>query len=1345
MDFYQIKERSTKNGVVEIYPDFKVCRSKDLMVRGRSFYAIWDEAKGLWSTDEYDVQRLVDADLMAHRETTITKTDGMVQVKLMSDFSSKSWAEFRNYMSHISDNAHQLDTMLTFSNTDVKKKDYVSKRLSYPLEGGKYDAFDELIGTLYDPEERAKLEWSIGAIVSGDAKDIQKFIVLYGEAGAGKSTILNIIQKLFDGYYTSFEAKALTASGNAFATEVFKGNPLVAIQHDGDLSKIEDNTKLNSIVSHEEMTMNEKYKPSYTSRVNCFLFMGTNKPVKITDSKSGIIRRLIDVKPSGRKLTPKRYQTIMSQIDFELGAIASHCLELYRDMGKNYYSAYRPIDMMLQTDVFYNFVECNYDVFKEQDGITLSQAYELYKIYCDESLIEYKAPRHKFREELKSYFTNFSDIARINGTQIRSYYSGFISSKYTPIQAPKEEHQLSLVMDSTTSIFDEYCSDCLAQYANQKDTPNIKWVNVKTTLSDLDSNKTHYVKVPENHIIVDFDLKDENGEKSYEKCMEAASLWPPTYSEVSKGGSGIHLHYIYDGDVNKLSRVYSEGIEIKVFTGKSSLRRKLTKCNNIPIITINSGLPLKGETMINFEAVKSEKGLRDLVKRNLNKEIHPGTKSSIDFIQKILEDAHNSGLVYDLTDMRPSVLAFANNSSHQSEYCVKLVVQMKFKSEAEAEEKGIQTDYKKDELVFFDVEVFPNLFVIVWKMEGKDPVKMINPSPTDIEPLLNFKLVGFNCRRYDNHIIYAAYIGYNNEQLYKLSQRIINSSSNCMFREAYNISYTDVYDFASAGNKKSLKKFEIELGIHHQELGLKWEEPVPEELWTTVADYCINDVVATEAVFRHLSGDWVARKILAELSGLTPNDTTNQHSIKIIFGNNKKPQDSLVYTDLSEMFPGYKFEYGKSTYKGEEPGEGGYVHGEPGMYSNVAVLDIASMHPTTIEELNLFGPYTKIFNDIKYSRLAIKHKDLDKLKTLLDGRLIPFIEEAMNGNGVFTLGDLSNALKTVINSVYGLTSAKFDNPFKDPRNIDNIVAKRGALFMIDLKHEVQAKGFIVAHIKTDSIKIPNATPEIIQFVSDFGKKYGYTFEHEATYDRMCLVNDAVLIARYGWTPDGKHIGEWSATGTQFAQPYVYKTLFSRESIEFSDMREIKSVTSALYLDMNEGLPDVTKYEKELEAWNKKWTDKSGYIPGADPEKREDLENTIAIGHNYHFIGKVGAFCPIKPGKGGGVLLREKDGKYYSAGGCKGYRWLEYEVVDTLKKQEDIDKSYYKRLVDEAIDNISQYGDFEWFISDDTTTPTWVPCGNKALMTCDNCPDLFMEGDYIMCKKSSEFVPVQIPF
>jgi hypothetical protein len=469
-----------------------------------------------------------------------------------------------------------------------------------------------------------------------------------------------------------------------------------------------------------------------------------------------------------------------------------------------------------------------------------------------------------------------------------------------------------------------------------------------------------------------------------------------------------------------------------------------------------------------------------------------------------------------------------------------------------------------------------------------------------------------------------------------------------MFGEAYNISYTDVYDFSS--KKKSLKKFEIELGIHHQEVGLKWDEPVPEEMWDLVADYCVNDVVATEAVFNDRKQDFIARKIISELSGLTPNDTTQMHTAKIIFGDEKRPQDRFDYTDLSKMFPGYTFDNGKSEYRGEDPGEGGYVYAEPGMYKDVALLDVASMHPNSLIQLNAFGPYTKNFTQIVEARLAIKHKDYDKAKGMLNGILTPYLEHPENTDA------LAYALKIVINIVYGLTSAKFDNKFKDPRNIDNIVAKRGALFMIDLKHAVQEQGFKVAHIKTDSIKIPDANEHIIKFVMYFGKKYGYTFKHEATYDKMCLVNDAVYIAKY---KDGKHAGEWTATGAQFAQPYVYKTLFSKESIAFEDLCETKTVSTALYLDMNEGLPQDE--------------------------------------HQYHFVGKVGSFCPIKPGKGGGVLLREKDGKYYAAGGSKGYRWLEAEVVKTLGKEDDIDRSYYAALVDDAVANISKYGDFEWFV------------------------------------------------
>lgn len=1276
MDFFKIKTRSTKRGVIEVYPSFVVCRSNDIMIRAHSFYAIWDEDNRIWSTDEYDVCRIVDAELYSYADRLKEDTNSDVIVRSMSDFSSKSWVDFKNYLSRVSDNAHLLDSRLTFSNSKIKKKDYVSKRLTYPLEDGSIEAYDELMTTLYSPEERAKIEWAIGSIVAGDSRDIQKFVVLYGEAGTGKSTVLNIIQQLFAGYYTTFEAKALTSSSNAFSTEVFKSNPLVAIQHDGDLSKIEDNSKLNSIVSHEEMTLNEKYKPSYSARINCFLFMATNKPVKITDAKSGIIRRLIDISPTGNRVPSARYNELMCKIPFELGAIAKHCRDIFLSMGKNYYDSYRPYKMMFKTDVFFNFVEENFYIFNQQDGISLKQAYEMYKRYCDESLIDFKLPRYKFREEFKNYFSNFDERIRIDGEQVRSYFSGFLAEKFTEQKDIMEEY-LTLQLTSTESIFDKECSDCIAQYANEHDIPSRKWKDVTTTLSDLDTHKVHYVKVPLNHIVIDFDLKDENGEKSKELNLKAAGKWPTTYAEFSKGGAGVHLHYIFDGDVSTLSRVYSDGIEIKIFNGNSSLRRRLSKCNDKPIAHISSGLPLKEKKVVNTTSVKSEKALRELIKRNLHKDIHPATKPSIDFIHKILEDAYISGLSYDVSDMQTSVLAFAANSTNNARYCIDLVKTMKFKSKEEAVS---EETYSNDTLVFFDVEVFPNLFLVNWKYEGaEDCVRMINPTAKEIEKLLSFKLVGFNCRRYDNHILYARFIGYTNEELYKVSQKIISGDRTGFFGEAYKLSYADVYDFSS--KKQSLKKFEIELGIHHQELGLPWDEPVSEDKWSLVAEYCDNDVRATEAVFKARHEDFVARCILADLSGLTVNDTTQQHAAKIIFGNESKPQSQFVYTDLSTIFPGYTFENGKSSYRGEDPGEGGYVYAEPGMYGDVALLDVASMHPTSIEALNLFGPFTKNFSDIKSARIAIKNGDFDSAKSLLNGVLVPYLEDEN-----FDAKALSYALKIVINSVYGLTSAKFDNKFRDNRNVDNIVAKRGALFMIDLKHAVQEKGYTVAHIKTDSIKIPDATPEIINFVIDFGKKYGYIFEHEATYNKMCLVNNAVYVARYGFGP---HSGEWTATGAQFQTPYIFKKLFTHEPIKFEDLCETRTVTSALYLDMNEGMPD-------------------------------DF-------HDYKFVGKAGLFCPIIPGKGGGILLREKDGKYYSVTGTKGFRWLESEVVKVLGKENDIDLTYYNQLVDEAIDDISKFGDVEWFISDSPyiskiQVPWLMPCQQESIENCSECKE-----------------------
>lgn len=1314
LDFMTVSWRSTKGSKVEVYPKFVVKRSSDLMIRGGDFYAVWVEELGMWSTDEQDALRLIDREIDAYVEEHKGDWDAKPRVLHMWDADSGMVDKWHKYCQRqLRDNFHTLDEELVFSNTPTTKESYASKRLPYPLEPCETPSYDRLMSVLYSEGERAKIEWAIGSIVSGDSRHIQKFLVLYGSAGTGKSTVLNLIQDLFEGYYSVFDAKALGSSNNSFALEAFKSNPLVAIQHDGDLSRLEDNTRINSLVSHELMTVNEKFKSQYSSRFNCFLFMGTNKPVKITDAKSGLIRRLIDVSPSGDKLSPREYSEVVGRLKFELGGVASKCLAAYR-ADPDRYADYVPTTMLGASNDFYNFVLDSFHIFAREDGVTLKAAWEMYKAYCDEAKVGYPFSKRVFKEELRNYFREYSDrLALDDGQRVRSYYSGFRRDRFDALSdgggaGGGAEPTDWLELDEVPSAFDVECAGCPAQYAGEGEAPLKKWAAVRSVLSDLDTSRLHYVRVPENHIVIDFDLQGDDGEKSLGRNLEAASAWPPTYAEVSKSGRGLHLHYLYSGDPKRLSRVYADHVEVKVFSGKTSLRRRLTKCNGLPIATISSGLPLKGEKpMVNFNAVKDEKRLRLMIKRNLNKEFHDSTKCSVDFIGKLLSEAYENGTRYDVSDMRNAVVTFAASSSHQAEYCVKAVGRMPFKSADASEPQGGEDA----PIVFYDVEVFPNLFLVNWKVqgEGRKVVRMINPTPAEIEELMGHRLVGFNCRKYDNHILYARLMGYSNEQLYELSQRIVSNEKEAFFREAYNVSYTDVYDFCS--KKQSLKKWEIELGIHHQELGLPWDQPVPEEMWARVAEYCDNDVLATEAVFNARKADFLAREILADVAGMTVNDTTNSLTTRIIFGREKEPQ--LVYTDLAtgensrgEMsernaFPGYEFVYDqdarcyRNMYRGVDLGMGGYVYAEPGMYTDVALLDVASLHPHSIIAMDCFGDYTGNFKDLLDARIAVKHRDLDAAGKALGGKLAKYLVDDEE-----VLDTLAYALKIAINSVYGLTLASFKNPFRDIRNKNNIVALRGALFMKTLQDEVAARGFTVAHIKTDSIKIPNATPEIIGFCMEFAERYGYTFEHEATYSKMCLVNDAVYIAK---CKDGKHAGEWTATGTQFQVPYVFKTLFSKEPISFDDMCETKSVTTSLWLDANEGLPDVAERERvaflrRLDTTKYRYTKRDvelleGYADVSD----EELDALVAEGHDRVFVGRVGSFCPMKPGCGGGVLLRRgSDGKFSAVGGSKGWRWMESEEVRARGKEADVDRSYYDRLVDEAVEAISRHGDFEWF-------------------------------------------------
>ena len=1399
MDFLVMREVSkAKNGkYVKLEPTFNFGDSQDIIIKGGKVYAIYDESKKLWVTNDNYFPTILDRELKKiykEYEKELDRkaaNDSLSRTYLENDFrfdkfgnsSSGYLRNFNKFAKEIENVNSEIDvnTKVIFKNMEVEREDYCVNKLDYAIEEGSTESWDTLIDVLYEPIEKEKIEWLMGSIISGYSQVMQKFFMFYGAPGTGKSTVLDIFEDMFQGYCAPFNAKRLVSSSE-FALDSLSTNPLIAIQHDGNISRVEDNTLLNSVVSHETMMVNTKFKIPYRMKFRSVLILCSNSPVQITDSKSGIKRRLIDIWPTGDTVPKDLYNKLNKAIrKYERGAIAYKCLQTFNRLGENYYDKYESVVMSYKTDVFMNFVESCYDIFKQRDMTTLDEAWKLYKMYLDDSGDKVTFNKTQVRENLKDYFYEYYPEYQLdeNSDKVtRHVYMVFKKEQFKKLKNvntkkkkkdivdPENWLKFNCTPENNSSNLDIFLQDYKAQYATGDGIPGKRWDNVTTKLKDIDTTKLHYVQGPAMLITLDFDKKNENGEKDFKLNYELAKQFPKTYAELSKSGAGIHLEYIYTGNIDDLSRIFDEDVEIKIFTGNASLRRQLTKFNDLPIAKISEGLPLKekkGGQMLDKELVATEQGLRKTIVRCLRNEIHGHHKPNMDFMLKILTDAYKSGVKYDVTDMYNDILNYAMQSSNKTDYCLELLGKLPLKSDEPSETKD---EYNTDQIVFFDIEIWPNLLIFGYKFRGGVKHVLLNPKPKDIEPILQYKLIGFNNRRYDNHIVYAyVYGGYTIEQLFYLSQKIVKAKKgerdNGLFPSAYNLSYADIYDFCK--KKQSLKKWEIELGIPHKEMDTDWDKPLPEDKWQEAAEYNGNDLDATEKVFesKAVQVDFISRQILADIADGEIMDIDNMLTEKLILGGNyqtrKNAKNSFYYRNLAEpvmylapdqeeflkeifpemmaerhgeaksylpYFPGYTFDKFKkiSIYKGEEIGEGGLVRATPGAYGYAKTYDVTSMHPHSAAAEYVFGKYTPGYYDLVKARIAIKHNDMELLGRLFNGKLQKYLTDKD------IMKQLSTALKTPINAVYGLTAANFDNNLRHPDNVDNIVAKRGALFMMDLRDAVIERGYTIFHIKTDSLKVLNPDDYIEQFIMEFGKRYGYSFEVEHEFEKICLVNDAVYIAKVtetdaDWCKErdkaiskGEEIPtRWTATGTQFQIPYVFKTLFSKEPIKFEDVCKVINVSKgALYLDFNENLPDVSKWErlKELKVeskdyganmtwevakdlgWNK--SELNFYLDNLSLSD-EDLDEMISQGHNRQFIGKVGDFCPIISGYDGAELVcLNEQGKYVSPSGTKDVRWLEASYVKDHGLEDKINYEYFNALVNDAIKSIKDNGGTDEF-------------------------------------------------
>lgn len=1379
VDFYTVYELAATDPRskfdYEVKVDFAYKRVKDIVVKGSEFSGFWNGEK--WSLHIDDLIDSIDNDIVVLRDKLRKEhPDAKISAPLMNFESSGIMLKFINYCKKQSGSDVQFNSKILFSDVKAKREDYSTYQLPYTPTSGETPAFDEMMSILYKPEELDKILWAMGALFTGEISKIEKFLYLYGAKGTGKGTVLNIIKLLVGDYWAAIDLQAITGSSE-FATADIREVPML-IDSDSDISKIVKEQNLLKLTSHEDVLIRKLYKPAYPVRFNGLLVTASNERYKAKTIDSGINRRAIVVHPTGNKLPMKQYQVLNSQISFEIPYIAQKCIDRYYELGMDAYQNDIDVEMVEYSDKVFAFVRENELALEE--GITLKRATDLYKLFLEEFDWATTGAKNTIKNGLKRYYDEFLPETTDNeGHRVRNFFKGFKRDVAFPEQAKAIDvnletmYSIALRENTDVHIFENEAKDWPAQYTGRDGFPKQKWDVVTTTMKDIDPRELHFVRVPLQHIVIDFDLKNEAGEKDLDINLSKAALFPPTYTEVSKSGGGVHLHYWYDGDVSLLANEVEPHVEIKVFSGKSALRRKYILSNDEPIAHISTGLPLKAipeESMYKDtkEIVWNEKKLREFVLRCLRKEHHGSTKPEIDFMFKVLNEAKDDNVEFDLSDLSEVIYKFAMSSTNQYEYCMHLFPSIPLSTIEKPEEKVWSRNeiIPDEELIFFDIEVFSNLLLVCWKQYGlvmpedyfdrmvlsnnkygysfkgnKDDVNrleqwreqhktkfavLFNPSTSLLEYMMTKPLVGFNNRKYDNHIVYSGYMGATTMDMYNQSQSIINNDGGTV-GGAYNISYADVYEFHDI--KQSLKKWEIELGIKHDESEFPWDRPLEEFNWVRVAEYCMNDVNATEAVFAHPKGQdaYTARKILCQLTDMPVNTKTQTLAEKFIFGDDPRPQDKFNWYNLAQEFPGYDFnKYRKpqSLYKGKEPSEGGYVSSKPGVYGvapsckdiidgttgrkkDIIYIDVDSMHPHSLIACNYFGPYTPKFAALVTCRMHIKNgryeeaaHAFDDIDPTLSDKLQPYLTNPDTAKG------LGHAMKIVINIIYGMTSAKYDNKFRDPRNVDNIVAKRGALFMMELEIQLTERGVDVIHVKTDSMKLTNYTDEDVQFAMDFAHQYGYNFSVECVFDRLALVNKAVLI---GHIPDEEKHNGWEAVGSQYAEPFVFKKLFSNEIIEEHDFAILKSVKSSIYLgdryigknaevyasktgvdcmasrEVNIAAQIQSRMLKPIEKLLPKrdYAEKVGkeWIPLPKDIVQQNIFNKISSELDYP-IKEVKAI--VNAGYPDTIIE-----KFNSVTGTKGHKWRlwsEYQGV------EDVDFTYYTDLVRDAINDIYSVGD-----------------------------------------------------
>lgn len=475
--------------------------------------------------------------------------------------------------------------------------------------------------------------------------------------------------------------------------------------------------------------------------------------------------------------------------------------------------------------------------------------------------------------------------------------------------------------------------------------------------------------------------------------------------------------------------------------------------------------------------------------------------------------------------------------------------------------------------VTYDIEVFPNVFIICFHDEKGNGYSKRNPSYNWLCHFLRLPLIGFNNANYDNLILYKALNLLHpnhslilkekfdfNKELKAFSNRIIEKKEydkdlSSFQRRSRAIGFGDALEMIvknlTGKSDWNLKSFQLDYGLSIMETPYPFDKVLTDDEIEDVVKYCLNDSLTVYLMIQNEQSTFQSWLELVDQACLNGNYTRSDIMPEIIFNKELSYKERCQYNSLtldciSKVFPNFKYIAGveaSKAYVNEYDdylyilGDGGFnllpknvfrkvrngdkielipIENNHAFYEDVVCLDIQSMHPNSAININYFGKYTllyKSFLDMKNICSLLKEKGFDYVQKELAqyGVIVNSKKDVKNKKATF---------KFILNSTYGLTCKKDKKTGKmkvSPLNKcgHNVIALYGSCFMTSLHHALITKypNIVIIQIKTDSIKIANCTQEYIDFCHNFAKDYNYVFETEANFKGIvCNGNEFQAIS-----------------------------------------------------------------------------------------------------------------------------------------------------------------------------------------------------------------------------------------